>query len=138
LKVTVLPLADFFVQLLIISSPPNGSQVSSRVCHFYPGGVWYCAIRSGSVSPAIPKLGDAEENTTHDTAKRLPVTARASLVSRPVRNRGTGRVWHLLGTCLEPSLLASISLSDCTPFRQFCDRIKKMTGLRKRVSIVAK
>src|SRR5258707_6864637 len=33
LKVTVLPLADFFVQLSIISSLPERSPVSSRVCH---------------------------------------------------------------------------------------------------------
>src|SRR5258708_38668698 len=85
-------------------------------------------IRSGSVSPAVPKRGDAEENTTHDTAKRLLVTVRESLAPRLARNRGTGRASHLLGTCLQPSLLASISLSDCTPFRQFWDRIKKMTG----------
>ena len=91
-------------------------------------------IRSGSVCPAIPRLGDVEE--THDTAKRLPVTARASLAPRLARNRGTGRASHLLGTCLQPSLLACISLSDCTPFRQFWDRIKEMTALRKRVSIV--
>ncbi len=89
------------------------------------------AIRSDSVSPAIPKLGDAEENTAHDTAKRLPVTARAWQAPRLAHNPGTGRAWHLLGTCLRPSLLASISLSDCTPFRQFWDRIKENDRIEK-------
>ncbi len=65
------------------------------------------AIRSGSVCPAILRLGDVEESTTHDTAKRLPVTARESPAPRLARNRGTGRAWHLWGTCPQPSLLAS-------------------------------
>src|SRR5260370_9716634 len=43
---------------------------------FIQGGFWRCTIRSGSVSPAFAKLGDAEENTAHGTARRLPVTAR--------------------------------------------------------------
>src|SRR5437899_2151032 len=103
LKVTVLPLADFFVQLSIISSPPNWSQVSSRVCH-----------RSGSVFPEFQELDDVEESTTHDTARLCPVIGRASLVPRLVRNRGTGRASHLLGTWFQPSLF---SLSDCTLFR---------------------
>ncbi len=73
------------------------------------------AIHSGSVFPAIPKLGDAEESTTHDTAKLLPVTARESLAARLARNRGPGRASHLLGTCLQASLLSSHFLHLTTP-----------------------
>jgi hypothetical protein len=83
-------LADFFVQLSIIPSPPNG--VKSPLAFATSIREEFGAVVS---VPALytlqfQKLGHVEESTTHDTAKLCPVIGRASLVPRLVRNRGTG------------------------------------------------
>src|SRR6266566_7623063 len=136
LKVTVLPLADFFVQLSIISSLPERSQVSSRVCHLTREE--FGAVLSVPYYPRqFQSLAMSKRVQRMIRPSCLPVTARASLAPGLARNQGTGTASHLCGACFQPSLLASISLSDCTPFQQFWDRIKKMTRLRKRVSIGA-